>query len=185
MAQRFTSSGACVECSALSNKRFAASNPDKGKSYNAKHRAKNPDKHRASVNAWAERNRDSERERARIKNAANRDYYREKNREWYASNKAWSAAKANWRKVMKTHATPIWADEDKIMAFYLEAERLTHETGVPHHVDHIFPLIGETSCGLHVETNLQVIPQRENLEKHNKLPLYDYIDDQLVVFLSQ
>jgi len=63
---------------------------------------------------------------------------------------------------------PPWADRAAIRKFYAEAIRLTKETGIPHEVDHIIPLKGKTVCGLHVETNLQVIPKTMNQAKRNK-----------------
>jgi 5-methylcytosine-specific restriction endonuclease McrA len=62
-------------------------------------------------------------------------------------------------------ATPLWADLEKIKAVYAESERLSFDTGVRHHVDHIIPLRGESVCGLHVHWNLRAIPWRENLTK--------------------
>jgi len=75
------------------------------------------------------------------------------------------------RQASKLRAMPSWANKDAIKAFYIEAARITRETGIPHHVDHIIPLRGKYVWGFHVEGNLQVIPARENLRKNNKVQL--------------
>lgn len=108
----------------------------------------------------------------------------EKDRERYCRN-AMKWAKGNRakrqmadakRRAIRVNATPNWADNDAILDIYQEAQRLTEETGIPHHVDHIIPLQGENVCGLHVENNLRVIPASKNLSKSNKM---------LAVFVSQ
>lgn len=72
------------------------------------------------------------------------------------------------RRAAETRQTPSWADKEAIRAVYLEAVRLTQETGVQHHVDHVIPLRGRLVSGLHVHQNLQVIPWLDNLKKSNR-----------------
>lgn len=64
-------------------------------------------------------------------------------------------------------ATPAWADKKAIRAVYLEAKRLTRETGELHVVDHIVPKMSALVCGLHVEWNLQVLHWLLNAKKGN------------------
>ncbi|HEX7906776.1 MAG TPA: hypothetical protein VF534_01605 [Paraburkholderia sp.] len=116
--------------------------------------------------------------------AKNRRYYAEKADEINAQKRGYWAKnrqrmrEANHHVVIqlnaerKAHirrATPSWADKVAIRAVYAESARLTRETGIPHHVDHIIPLKGELVCGLHVHWNLRAIPWRDNITKKNKL----------------
>jgi transcription initiation factor TFIIIB Brf1 subunit/transcription initiation factor TFIIB len=63
-----------------------------------------------------------------------------------------------------------WADEKAITRIYAAANRISRDTGIPHEVDHVIPLQGRKVSGLHVETNLQIIPMPVNRAKGNKLP---------------
>lgn len=74
------------------------------------------------------------------------------------------------RRARKLHATPAWADLKAIRAIYNRAAFLTRRTRIAHHVDHFYPLQGETVCGLHVEGNLQILPATENIRKRNRCP---------------
>lgn len=60
------------------------------------------------------------------------------------------------------------ASREAIAAIYARAAHLTQLTGVRHHVDHIVPLKGEHVSGLHVPWNLQCLPARDNIAKHNR-----------------
>lgn len=72
------------------------------------------------------------------------------------------------RQTRKRQAVPPWYEHDSVMTLYDEAQRITEETGVIHHVDHIVPLKSNLVCGLHCIDNLQIIPATENLSKSNK-----------------
>ena len=76
--------------------------------------------------------------------------------------KARHAAHQSVRSRGVRQAQPAWADKEAITAIYLEAQR----QGM--HVDHDIPLRGKAVCGLHVETNLKLLPPAENIRKRNK-----------------
>ena len=57
-------------------------------------------------------------------------------------------------------------DKEQIRLIYEECYRITQETGIPHHVDHIIPL---ALGGLHHPSNLQILTAEENMKKGCKL----------------
>lgn len=74
------------------------------------------------------------------------------------------------RDAAKRNATPPWLTDQHIedmRAIYAEAQRLTDETGIPHHVDHIIPLTHPDVQGLHVPWNLQILTAEDNIRKSN------------------
>lgn len=87
-----------------------------------------------------------------------------------------SFAASNWI-VQRIRATVLWADFDKIRAVYREADRLTQQTGVKHHVDHVIPLNHPRVCGLHVDYNLRPIPAGPNMSRGN-----DWCPEQIEMF---
>ena len=102
--------------------------------------------------------------------AYRRAYYKEHIEEETARSKAWDEAYPDKKAAIggKTRAiqrggslSEIY-DIDLCVPFYAEARRLSNETGIMHHVDHIVPL---SKGGLHCQTNLQVLTARENIQK--------------------
>jgi len=75
------------------------------------------------------------------------------------------------RHAAKMHRTPAWLTADDLwlieQAYELAVLR-TKLFGFSWHVDHILPLQGKQVSGLHVPTNLQVIPWVDNVRKANR-----------------
>lgn len=90
----------------------------------------------------------------------------QKVREWKKNN--WPYYKAyltNQKKHIK-RATPPWVDKEELIRIYQNCPK-------GYHVDHIQPLHGKISSGLHVPWNLQYLLAKENLKKSNKENYYD------------
>jgi hypothetical protein len=80
----------------------------------------------------------------------------------------WWAGIPIWRPGIPKQYAPRWANKHVIAGIYKKCKELSSATGIPHQVDHIIPLRGKTVCGLHVESNLQILPASENLRKRNR-----------------
>jgi len=95
-----------------------------------------------------------------------------RNREWNKNNKPVKAALEGKRRSAQIQRTPIWdPNAHLIIAKYQLAAMFTQASGTPHHVDHIIPLQGRKVSGLHVFSNLRVIPGSDNVKKSNKFPI--------------
>lgn len=128
---------------------------------------KNKERVLARTKERAENNKELKAAYDRARYASVREDVRERQRFYYDLNKTDFVRKAVARDKRVRCATPPWADPQKIVAMYRLRDELTDMLGVEHHVDHIIPLRGKSVCGLHVHTNLQVIPAKENLQKRN------------------
>ena len=122
-----------------------------------------------------------EGKRRELADPVKRDEHNARGRKWRADNpdkaklfkhmqKPYRAQRVMKRYARKVHATPAWADQRKIETIYAIADFLTKRTGIPYQVDHYYPIMGKTSCGLHTEANLRVIPAKANQAKGNREP---------------
>lgn len=71
-------------------------------------------------------------------------------------------------------ATPSWLSElDRLVIkeIYHLAVLRSEALGVDFDVDHIIPLHGATVSGLHVPSNLQLLPRSQNIRKKNYFEL--------------
>lgn len=78
----------------------------------------------------------------------------------------WSAYVVERRK-KRDKSIPPWANKEEIKKIYLTARMMTISTGIKHEVDHIIPSNHPLVCGLHVENNLQILTEAENIYKSN------------------
>lgn len=120
------------------------------KQYNKDHR----EERSAYTKSWRDRNP------KKISIIRKRYYFNHKDNEY-----VYTAA----RRHRLREATPPWADMKKIEAVYLKCRKLNKKGGIQYHVDHIMPLQGKNSCGLHVHWNLQIMYADKNLSKGNKV----------------
>ncbi len=116
---------------------------------------------------WREENREKHRASCRAAYHKRRERSRELHKVWQKENKGACNAKTRTYQADKLNRTPAWADLVAIKQIYIECARISRETGIKHHVDHIIPLRGKTVSGLHVPNNLQIITAEENIQKRN------------------
>ncbi len=141
------------EAIAENRKKIRTERPTAEREYSAAYRARNPERRKESALKWAR---------------ANIDQQRATGKAWREANPAKLAAKSSARRALKMRATPSWVDENEMLRVYEEAKRVSRETGIEHHVDHIVPLKSKLVCGLHCEANLQILTGSENLSKCNR-----------------
>jgi 5-methylcytosine-specific restriction endonuclease McrA len=155
--------GACVECIKIEWQQAAEKRADYFREYNkseAGQRSKRKyyEANKENVIARAQARPDEDKRRYKKTHKVNNpDMYKEM---------------TSLRRRRFRDATPKWLTENQKMEVRLKyrlAIELSRATGERHAVDHIIPLHGESVCGLHVPWNLQVLTQKDNLAKYNRL----------------
>ena len=155
--------GACVECMKIEWQQAAEKRADYFRKYNkseagqqAKRKYYEANKENVIARAQARPDEDKRRYKKTHK-VNNPDMYKEM---------------TSLRRRRFRDATPKWLTENQKMEIRLKyrlAIELSRVTGERHAVDHIIPLHGESVCGLHVPWNLQVLTQKDNLTKYNRM----------------
>jgi 5-methylcytosine-specific restriction endonuclease McrA len=89
---------------------------------------------------------------------------------WQKRNKGSVNANTRKRQASLLKRTPKWLtdfDNMKMKCLYQLAVMRTRDSGEDWHVDHIIPLQGKLVSGLHVPSNLRVVPAAYNISKNN------------------
>lgn len=131
----------------------------------------NKEKHRAVTNAWIERNKEYFYKVRQKYYQNNKDKFKQFMKKHRLENPGLYKSYKATRRARELEALPAWADLDKIAEIYKQSCVISKKTGIKHHVDHIIPLNGKIVCGLHIETNLQIISASMNLRKSNKMEI--------------
>ena len=155
--------GACVECLKVEWEKANTARADYFREYNkseagqqAKRKYYEANKENVIARAQARPDEDKRRYKKTHK-VNNPDMYKEM---------------TSLRRRRFRNATPKWLTDTHKMEIRLKyrlAIELSRATGERYAVDHIIPLHGENVCGLHVPWNLQILTQKDNLAKYNKL----------------
>lgn len=123
---------------------------------------------------WYSRNKALSKMRGdRWKKVINPKRHREWKRYYYEENKDRFISDTKAARMRRRRAMPLWVNVKEIRKIYYFRAKISRETGILHHVDHIVPLGGKDVCGLHVPWNLQVISAIENQKKFNSFYGWD------------
>lgn len=155
----------CKPCRSAYERERRKADPEKFRAVDMAKHVNNRDARLVLMAAYHAKNREARAERERARYEAEKDRIKARATAYRQANphkvQAWNGK----RRAQEARATPAWVDMDSVAALYALAAIYTEARGEPFHVDHVVPLRGKRVSGLHVHTNLQVLPAVENLRK--------------------
>jgi hypothetical protein len=189
----------CKECATKDFNIWKANNPEKYETAIARWLAENADyvrerakkaavtrranfsdgEYASTQRAWRQTNSDHYREYTRGYRQLNKEKITQYNKAHRLENPHMYAAYDATKRAKRLERYVTWADQIAIEAIFEQARTLSVSTGVQHHVDHIYPMLGRTVSGLHVPGNLQILTANENLRKSNKV-VHDFLPSHLI-----
>ncbi len=143
---------------------WRAANLERRREYNRKWDAENRERKREIHREWSARHPEIRKKKCRDWHTKNHEYALRKQKAYREDNPGRMNALSAKKRAAKRKATPPWlttAHKAGMLAIYESAEP-------GFHVDHIAPLRGNNSCGLHVPWNLQILTEEDNLRKGNR-----------------
>jgi hypothetical protein len=170
LAERYTKQAHCVECVKIQTNAWKLANPEKQAASMRKWIENNRDLHNMRVKRWQKANPEKIKAAATLWVKANPEKVKAKTKRYIERHPAEYTARAVASVAKRAKRVPKWLtinDRWMMREAYKLAKLRTNMFGFVWEVDHIIPLRGEFVSGLHVPTNLQVIPKSENREKRN------------------
>jgi len=169
----------CKACRIIEKSEYMAKNKEKIFKNNQKYREANKAELSSKKKLWYETNKSDYLDGRKKYREVNKKLIKESNKIYLKKYPEKRRAIEAKRRAKEFLCTPPWYNSQKkdIEELYKKARLLSKQTGVKHHVDHIFPLNPQNitdSVGLHVLANLQILTEVENLRKSNKQPILSH-----------
>lgn len=176
----------------LYNATYRSEHKEEAANYQTTYRTKNKEQKAIKDAEYYQKNKEKTSKRRAIYHISYYETHKEelsvKGVEYRKANPGKINALTAKRHVAKLQRTPKWINKEQLLeiqAIYIEAARLTKETGIPHEVDHTIPLQGKNISGLHILDNLQVLPKSLNNSKNNKFDAKAYDALNLPLLIKQ
>lgn len=180
-------SSLCKSCIKGNSAKWSAENPEKRRVYHTVWYLKNKDKNKESTAKWRAKNPDKYKANNAKFYADNKEKRREYNAKWREANPekvkakvaAWQAANPEARRIIRNNRRASKLDNGGKLSkglseklFKLQRGKCAcgckQPLGDNYHLDHIMPL---ALGGANVDSNIQLLRQRCNLQKHAKHPV--------------
>jgi len=164
---RLSASGKAKEKASQDKYRFSQKGKDTRKRYSTSEQGKKC--HKKSKMKFRVNNplRYKEQQKKKYTKYHTTERFREALKRYYRSEKGRASHNSNFAKRKQRMKCNLTKEERQaIRLIYEECQRISKETGIPHHVDHIIPL---ALGGLHHPSNLQILTAKENMKKGCKL----------------
>lgn len=170
LSDRYTSTAVCVECIKIAGVDKYKNNRDSQLASWRKWHDSNKNIHKIRVKRWQLANKDKVKTNAKAWTVANPEKVKAKALRYIKKHPDAYTARAVASVAKRAKRVPQWlTSEDRwlMREAYSLAKLRTELFGFKWEVDHIIPLRGNLVSGLHVPTNLQVLPKTENRSKRN------------------
>lgn len=160
----------CKDCGREYLNAWRKANVEKRQAQRVREYEKDGERIRAYTKSYAQANPEKAKSASAKWQSENREHLRNTRRERYQKDVEFRdnlKSRNSARHKRLRQSMPAWVTRASLRTIFEMAIRLTSETGVMHHVDHIIPLRGKLVSGLTVPANLRVITASENCKKNS------------------